>query len=429
MRNNIVHFWADEQHYEIREIVEIAHKIQEINWKEIIWENIWDPVIKWEKIPDWLKKIVSNASQKDISYAYSPSKWVTKTREYLAKQNWKITSEDIIFFNWLWEAINKVYGYLNRTSRVLWPNPAYPTHSSAEATHAWNFHLTYHLDPKNWWNPNLEEIENKVKYNPNISAILVINPDNPTGAIFSRKTLEWIIEIAKKYNLFVIFDEIYEKLTFDKKDHILLKDIIWDLPGIAMKWLSKEVPWPGSRCGWIEVYNQDKDENFAKYINSIFFSKMLEVCSTTLPQFVLPEIYNSPDFQNSLFNRIKKYKKNADIAEKILWQISWLNIIKPKWAYYLTVLFDESKIWENFYQLIKEKKLQSFIKDISKQAKIDKKFCYYLLAEKSICTVPLSGFNSTLPWFRMTLLEENEEKFRKILYDIIEVFEKLKKSK
>jgi len=425
MRNNIVHFWADEQHYEIREIVEVAQKIQKITKKEIIWENIWDPVVKGESIPKWLKKIVTSWVQEDITYAYSPSKWVTKTREYLAQKNEKITSEDIIFFNGLWEAINKIYGYLNRNSRVLWPNPAYPTHSSSEATHAWDFHLTYDLDPNNWWNPNLEEIENKVKYNPNISAILVINPDNPTGAVFSRETLTWIVNIAKKYNLFVLFDEIYEKLTFDKADHILLKDIIWDVPGIAMKWLSKEVPWPGSRCGWIEVYNQDKDENFAKYINSVFFSKMLEVCSTTLPQSVLPDIYEAPEFREYLKERIKKYSRNANIAVKILSKVPVLNVIKPKWAYYLTVLFDEFKILNNFTDLIENKELKEFIAEISISKKIDKKFCYYLLAEKSICTVPLSGFNSKLPWFRMTLLEEDENKFRKILEDIVEVFEKI----
>ena len=427
MRNNIVHFWADEQHYEIREIVEVAYKIQKITKKEIIWENIWDPVVKWEHIPDWLKKIVWNAANNDITYAYSPSKWVTKTREYLAENNHKITSEDIIFFNGLWEAINKIYGYLNRNARVLWPNPAYPTHSSSEATHAWAFHLTYELDPNNEWNPNLEDIENKVKYNPNISAILVINPDNPTGAVFSRETLEWIVNIAKKYKLFVLFDEIYEKLTFEKKDHILLKDIIWDVPWIAMKWLSKEIPWPGSRCGWIEVYNQDKDEDFAKYINSIFFSKMLEVCSTTLPQTVIPEIYESTEFRKSLVERIKKYKKNADIAVEILWKVPELNIIKPKWAYYLTVLFNENKIINNFIDLIQEEKLKEFISEISIWKKIDKKFCYYLLAEKAICTVPLSGFNSKLPWFRMTLLENDESKFRDILNDIVEIFEKIKK--
>ncbi|MDP2396490.1 MAG: aminotransferase class I/II-fold pyridoxal phosphate-dependent enzyme, partial [bacterium] len=81
-------------------------------------------------------------------------------------------------------------------------------------------------DPKNNWNPDLEELENKVKYNPNIVAILVINPDNPTGAVFSREVLESIVDIANRYNLFLVFDEIYEKLTYDEDDRILLSDVI-----------------------------------------------------------------------------------------------------------------------------------------------------------------------------------------------------------
>ena len=427
MRNNIVHFGADEQHYEIREIVEVANKIFDFNKIETIWENIWDPVIKWEKIPDWLKKIVGEAIQDDMSYAYSPSKGVTKTREYLAKNNNKITSEDIIFFNGLWEAINKIYGYLATNARVLWPNPAYPTHSSSEATNSWDYHLTYDLNPENDWMPNLEEIENKVKYNPNISAILVINPDNPTGAVFSKEILEWIIAIARKYSLFVIFDEIYEKLTFDPKNHILLKDIIWDVCGIAMKWLSKEIPWPGSRCGWIEVYNADKDEEFAKYINSVFFAKMLEVCSTTLPQTVLPTIYEAPEFSKYLKDRIEKYKKNADIVEKIFWKVDGLNFVKPKWAYYLTVLIDEFKIKNNISDSIEDSELRNYVQEISIWKKMDKKFCYFLLAKTGICTVPLSWFNSSLAWFRMTLLEQDENKFIKILSDIVDVFESVRK--
>lgn len=143
-------------------------------------------------------------------------------------------------------------------------------------------------------------------------AILVINPDNPTGAVFDREVLEGIISIAKRYNLFVIFDEIYEKLVFDAKDHILLSEIIGDVPGISMKGVSKELPWPGARCGWIEVYNADKDENFRAYINSIYMSKMLEVCSTTLPQYVIPIIYEDARFAPYLAERIQNYKARAE---------------------------------------------------------------------------------------------------------------------
>lgn len=417
MRNSIIHFWVAEQTYEIREIVEIWNKIKTF-WKDMIWENIGDPVNKWEKVPDWLKILVANRLQKDDTYAYSPSKWVLETRQYLAKINWKIWEEDIIFFNWLWEAINKVYWYLALSARVLWPNPAYPTHSSAEATNSWTFHLTYNLDPDNWWNPNLEEIENKVRYNPNISAILVINPDNPTWAVFSRKTLEWIIDIAKRYDLFVIFDEIYEKLTFEEKDRVLLRDIIWDVPWIAMKWLSKEAPWPGARCGRIEIYNQDKDDQFRKYIKSVYFSKMLEVCSTTLPQKVLPDIYESIDFQLSLKERIEKYRKRADIIEEIMWDLDLIKFVKPKWAFYFTIIFNLDKFGKNSTLKIENDELKWYIEWISENVRFDKKFCYYLMASRWICVVPLSWFNSTYNWFRMTLLENDLDKFRYIVETI-----------
>jgi aspartate/methionine/tyrosine aminotransferase len=88
-----------------------------------------------------------------------------------------------------------------------------------------------------------------------------------------------------------------------------------------MKGISKELPWPGARCGWIEVYNKNKDKEFERYINSILASKMLEVCSTTLPQYVIPEIYESKEFKSSLVTRIEKYKTRAKKAKEIFSEI------------------------------------------------------------------------------------------------------------
>lgn len=419
MRRSLLHAWYRELSYEIREIVEIAHEIEK-HWIEIIWENIGDPVKKWEKIPKWMKDIIAESLKKDEVYAYSPTKWLDKTREYLAEKNWKIGKEDIIFFNWLWEAINKVYGYLAYSSRVLWPNPAYPTHSSAEATNSGSEHLTYTLDPYNEWNPDVEEIENKVKYNPNIAGILVINPDNPTGAVFKKEILEKIIDIAKKYDLFVIFDEIYEKLVFDKKDKVLLRDIIWDVPWISMKWISKELPWPGWRCWRIEVYNSDKDKNFAKYINSVLSSKMLEVCSTTLPQYVITKIYETSEFKESLEDRISKYKNKADIAYEYLSNIDNIICIKPKWAFYLSIKFELDKCNLDYKPEINDCELDKYLEEKTYWVRFDKKFCYYMMARNWICTVPLSWFNSTFDGFRMTLLEEDLDKFKSILEKVRE---------
>ncbi len=427
MRRKLLHPWASELSYEIREIVEVAKKISEITNKKIIWENIWDPVAKGEKIPDWLKNIVSKACHLDEVYAYSPTKWLSKTLEYIASKNDKITKKDILFFNGLWDAINKVYKNLDFSSRVIGPNPAYSTHSSAEAAHAWTEHITYKLDPNNDWNPDLEELENKVKYNPNIVGILVVNPDNPTGAVFKKEVLKEIINIARKYDLFVIFDDIYEKLVYDDKNRVLLSEIIWDIPWISMKWISKELPWPWARCGWIEVYNKDKNKEFSKYIDSIIASKMLEVCSTTLPQYVIPEIYESIEFKKSLQSRIEKYEKRAKKATEVFSDCKLVSVVEPKGAFYLSIVFNLEKINKNL-DIKFDKEIEEIIdKKIWKNSRFDKKFCYYLLAETWICVVPLSSFNSSFDWFRMTLLEDDFEKFKNILFTIKEFINKYEK--
>lgn len=419
MRKDLLHVWSTKLSYEIREIVDVAKKIQEINKKEIVWENIWDPVEKGEKIPDWLKNTVINACKKDEVYGYSPTRWLEKTLEFLALKNKKIKKSDILFFNGLWDAISKVYKSLSSTSRVIWPNPAYSTHSSAEAAHAWSEHITYRLDPNNNWNPDLVELENKVKYNPNIVWILVVNPDNPTWAVFKKEVLEKIIDIAREYNLFVIFDEIYEKLTYEKKDRVLLSDIIWDVPWFSMKGISKELPWPWARCGWIEVYNKDKDKNFSDYIDSILASKMLEVCSTTLPQYVIPKIYDSIEFQKSLEFRIEKYKKRAEEAEKLFKDCKYVSVVKPKWAFYLSVVFNLDNIKQDFDFDIEIAQIKKIILNkIWNNSRFDRKFCYYLLAIKGICIVPLSSFNSTYDWFRITLLEDDFKKYKYTLNEI-----------
>lgn len=423
MRQNLLHKWYKELTYEIREITQVAKEISDIyekSWEKlnIVWENIWDPVIKWEKIPDWMKKIISDLLKEDKVYAYSHSKWLLETRKYLSSKIKSISEEDIIFFNWLWEAINKVYWYLAFWARVLWPNPAYPTHSSSEAVNSWCKHVSYSLDPHNDWNPDLIEIENKVKSNPNITGILVINPDNPTWAVFKREVLEWVVSIAKKYDLFVIFDEIYEKLTFNENDRVLLSDIIWDVPWISMKWISKEIPWPWARCWWIEIYNRDKDNNFSEYIDSLYLSKMLEVCSTTLPQHVIPLIYESEEFKPYLAKRIEKYKNNADIAEKILWNIDELLFVKPKWAFYISFVFNFDKINRDFLPDILNKELKKYLQLKSEWQSFDKKFCYYLLWIEWICSVPLSSFNSSYDWFRITLLESDVDKYKNTLNKI-----------
>jgi alanine-synthesizing transaminase len=109
---------------------------------------------------------------------------------------------------------------------------------------------------------------------------------------------------------------------------------------------------------------------------------MLEVCSTTLPQFILPDIYEDPRYKKSLQQRIKKYQKRADIAEKILSNIPSINFTKPKGAFYLSIAFHLDKCHKSYVPEIKEDKVRNFIDTIiSPTMRFDKKFCYYLLAK------------------------------------------------
>jgi aspartate/methionine/tyrosine aminotransferase len=415
MRNNIVSLGADELKYEIREIVAVAKEFAKLGI-EINWENIGDPVQKGEKLPDWIKGIITGMMKEDLTYAYSPTKGLDATREYLAdKANKngvvKITKEDIIFFNGLGDAISKVYGQLRKEYRVIGPSPAYSTHSSAEASHAGSEYVSYRLDPDNHWYPDLTDLRMKVKYNPSISGILVINPDNPTGAVYPRDVLLEIVAIAKEYDLFVVCDEIYINLTYNGKKSVPLADVINGVCGISMKGISKELPWPGARCGWIEVYNADKDPVFAKYIKSIVDDKMLEVCSTTLPQRVIPSIMGDPRYEDHIAHRNAVYEKRSRIAYGFLNDIRGIVVNQTNGAFYMTVMFRENVLTPHQRLAIANAGAKEKVEQLVADVALDKRFVYYLLGATGICVVPLTGFNCDLQGFRVTLLESDDAKF------------------
>ncbi len=430
MRVRITHPGAGELKYEIRSIVEFAKKLENTGLK-ITWENIGDPVAKGEQVPDWIRQIVAEeVINNNNSFGYSPTKGLDSARNYLSETRSKQTgcsldSENIIFFNGLGDAIHEVYTWLSPFARVLGPNPAYPTHSSIEGAHARSKQLTYNLDPNNEWLPDMNDVRDKVHFDPDIAGLLIINPDNPTGMIYTKEVLERFVELAKEYNLFLIADEIYANLAFNPKEFVSLAEVADGVPTIIMRGLSKEVPWPGSRCGWVEFYNTGNDPDYASYIKSIEDAKMNEVCSTTLPQSVLPAILSDKRYEPHLEARRQKYLKRALTATEILEKSDMFNVVQPKGAFYLSVTFSD-KFLDNPPKITPtnseaQKLLQAELATEPKPP-IDKKFCLELLASTGICTVPLSsGFNSHVQGFRMTLLDENGSNFKNTLETIVGV--------
>lgn len=422
MRTNIVSPGADSLHYEIRAIVDLAKKVEALG-QPIVWENIGDPVAKGADVPSWIREIVKRAVDDPMSYAYSPTRGLLATREYIAKERnledgIKITPDDILFFNGLGDAISKIYGNLHASARIIGPNPAYPTHSSAEAAHAGGAHLTYRLDPEKGWEPDLEDLENKIKANPDIAGILIINPDNPTGYVYPQETIKKMVDLARKYQLMVISDEIYSNLAYEGSGMKKLASVIDGVPGIALRGISKEFPWPGARCGWAEFYNRDKDANFDRYARSLIDSKMLEVCSTTLPQRVLPEVMSDPRYMPYLAKRVAEYEARSTKAVEVLSAVPQILIHPAHGAFYMTAVFTEGALKAG-QELPLSAEARAVIAPALEGVKLDQRFCYELLAATGICVVPLSsGFNSDRYGFRFTLLEADQAKFESTLRTI-----------
>ncbi len=423
MRQNLLRADNTLLRYPIREVVEIGKDIEKLGHFAMSWENIGDPVAAGESVPAWLKQLVHQEIDNDRSFAYTSSRGDIVARQYVLdnfSSDKVCTVDDILFFNGLGEAINKILDNLPKEARVLVPSPTYPSHATAEAMHAGCNFISYALNPEKDWEPDLVEIENKVKYNEQIVAILVINPNNPTGGVYRREVLEKVVAIAKKYDCFLIFDEIYQHMIFDDAETTLLYNIIGDVPGISMKGISKDIPWPGARCGWIEIYNSDKDKAFNDYTRMILLAKMLEVCSTSLPQLVLPKVYEHPDFKSYLRMRLQKYQTRAEQAYQFFNVLPQVRVSLPKGIFYLVVeLLDlphstlPSK--NKAIRLYLDDLERSSIKEGKQMLNADFQFAYELMGAEGVCVVPLTGFGTNLSGFRMTLLEADDTVFLKTL--------------
>ena len=414
MRRDIVHVGAGNLTYEIREIVAVGRQLRDLG-VDMTWENIGDPVQKGEPPPQWIREIVAELLEEPLSWAYCDTEGVPATREFLAAKvnerpaGVQVSPTDILFFNRLGDAVSKVYGQLRREARVLGPSPAYSTHSSAESASSGYKHHTYDLDPHNGWMPDVDDIRMKVKYNDAIAGILLLTPDNPTGAVYPRPLLVEIAEIARQYDCFIITDEIYAHIVYDGR-RMHASQCVGDVPAIAMRGISKEYPWPGSRCGWIEILNRGRDENFSRYCTSLLAAKRLEVSSTTLPQMSIPRVMGDPRYALHLKRREALFARRADEAAAAFAGCEPVVANKPGGAFYFTVMFKDGVLDDHQTLPIENRVVRERIEQMVKGVARDKRFVYYLMGATGIVVVPLSGFESTHHGFRITLLESDDAK-------------------
>lgn len=422
MKNNPYNPLASLLAYGIREIVDVANKLKALDPKlDLVWENIGDPVNKGWPVPPFLKEILKQEIDRpdNRALAYTHSRGNVETRKWAAEYCRQffpastLTYEDIVFTNGLGSAIANIYQMIAPGKRILQPSPAYPTHASFEAFCSGKPPIFYKLNPEQNWEPDLADIEANLKKQKNISGITIINPNNPTGAVYSKQVLEKIVALAEKYKIMIIADEIYFRMIYPNETHYSFAELAHNrVPLIVMRGLSKDLPWPGARCGWLEFHNTELDQNFSAYCESVKKRILLEVCATTLPQTVAPAIYNHPDFV--AWN--KKYNQElSEVAYDIanyLKQIPELDANETHGAFYMLPRFKDHVLNNKQTLEINNPEIKKYIEKLTSVSKfpLDKRFAYYLLASTGIVVVPATDFFSNTPGFRITTLERDPAK-------------------
>ena len=243
--------------------------------------------------------------------------------------------------------------------------------------------LFYICDEKSDWNPDLNDIESKITNRT--KAIVIINPNNPTGALYPEDILLKIADIARKNNLMVFSDEIYDRLVMDGLAHTSIASLAPDVPMVTMNGLSKSHCLCGFRSGWMVVSGPKKiTENYQQ--NLVKLTSM-RLCANALSQLVIPTALRDEKTPSSMVSRGGRIfeQREATVAE--LSKIPSLSFVKNKAAFYIFPKLDCKKL---------------NITD-------DKKFARDLLHATNILIVPGSGFEWNEPdHFRIVMLPEAE---------------------
>ncbi len=417
MRTKIATPGAAHLEYEIRHIVADAHRIRDTG-VEMTWENIGDPIAMGETVASWIQQIVQELIEDSGSWAYCPSRGVNEAREFLAEQvnrrgGAQIDADGILFVNGIADAVDKIYDLIRRDARVIMPNPSYPTHTSNECKRSDYETIFFRLDPFRDWQPDLEELHAKVKYNLQTVAIALVHPDNPTGYAYPRDMLLEIAEIARRYKLFLICDEIYAHICYNGVTPCHLSEVVGDdVPALALRGISKEYPWPGARCGWIEILNADKDPHFAEYVRALVNAKMMEVCSTTLPQMSVPRVVGDERYGEHLQKRAAIFEARAREAYDAFADIDGVQVSLPRGAFYFPVIFRDGTLTDKQSLPIDNPQTRGLVESLVVDVPPDKRFVYYLMGATGICVTPMSGFHTDLQGFRMTLLQADDARRR-----------------
>lgn len=356
--------------YDIRgPVLERARKMEEEGHR-IIKLNIGNPGVFGLDVPDEIQQdVIRNMSKSGV---YTESQGLFEPRKAImhytqSKHIAGVTVDDIIIGNGVSELIvMAMQGLLNNGDQVLVPAPDYPLWTAA-ATLAGGTARHYLCDEENEWLPNLEDIESKI--NANTRAIVVINPNNPTGALYPKETLEGIIDIARHHGLVIFADEIYDKVLYDGNEHISMASLAEDVLFVTFNGLSKNYRACGYRAGWM-IVSGDKP-HATEYMEGLNMLASMRLCSNVAGQLAIQTALGGYQSIDDLVAPGGRLCKQRDLAYEMLTAIPGVTCVKPKAAMYLFPKLDPA-----VYPIEDD---QQFILD--------------LLEEEKVLLVQGSGFN------------------------------------
>jgi alanine-synthesizing transaminase len=306
------------------------------------------------------------------SSGYSDSKGLFAARKAIMhytqqKKIAGVTIDDIFIGNGASELIvMSMQGLLNPGDEVLVPAPDYPLWTAA-VTLAGGTPRHYICDEANEWNPDLADM--KAKITPNTRAIVVINPNNPTGAVYSDAILKDIIQLAREHQLIVFADEIYDKVLYDGVTHTSMASLADDVLFVTMNGLSKNYRACGYRSGWMVISGAKKSAQ--DYLDGLNILASMRLCSNVPGQYAIQTALGGYQSINDLVAPGGRLCKQRDLAHKLLTEIPGVTCVKPKAALYMFPKLDP-KMYP--------------IKD-------DQKFILELLEAEKVLIVQGSGFN------------------------------------
>lgn len=295
-----------------------------------------------------------------------------------------IEPDDVFIGNGVSEVVSfALFPLLNDGDEVLVPSPSYSLWGNT-VYQAGGKPVFYICDESAHWYPDIDDIRSKIT--DRTKAIVVINPNNPTGVLYPREILEEIVNVAREFGLLVFADEIYDRLVMDGLKHISIASLADDIPFVTMNGLSKSHCLCGYRCGWMVI--SGPKELTEDYRQGIVQLTSMRLCANTLSQIIIPAALEDMETPHSMVAPGGRIYEQREATVRELEKIDGLSFVKNDAAFYLFPKLDVKKF------------------NITN----DKKFARDLLYATDILLVPGSGFDWHTPdHFRIVMLPEAEQ--------------------